>query len=127
MAALVEGVAYCLQDGRFAAAPDSDQRVELGREMQHLPVEDAAVEADAADVRRLVLGRLNGNPPSGIAQGKLDRLERQFAQLQVAGFASPTLTSSARLSPLSARRAIAQRAWIASKKAAGSSGDARMV
>jgi hypothetical protein len=95
--------------------------------MQHLPVEDAAVEADAADVRRLVLGRLNGNPPSGIAQGKLDRLERQFAQLQVAGFASPTLTSSARLSPLSARRAIAQRAWIASKKAAGSSGDARMV
>ena len=56
--------------------------------MQHLPVEDAAIEVDAADVRRLVLGRLNGNPPSGIAQGKLDRLEGQFAQLQVAGFAS---------------------------------------
>jgi len=52
--------------------PGAKQCVEFRREMQHLPVEDADVEADAADVRRLMLGRLHGYPPGGIAQSKLD-------------------------------------------------------
>ena len=40
-------------------------------EMQHLPVEDAAVEADAADVRRLMFGRLHGYPPAGSLKANL--------------------------------------------------------
>lgn len=52
----IEGVAHCFQNGRLAAAPDADQRVQFGREMQRLPVEDATVEVNTADKRPLMLG-----------------------------------------------------------------------
>ena len=78
---LVGAMAASLCAMRAMARARADVSADLSPEVSPevspaaLPVEDAAVEADAADVRRLVLGRLNGNPPSGIAQGKLDRLE----------------------------------------------------
>ncbi len=82
-----EGIAHRLQDGRLAAAPDADERIEFGREVQRLPVEDAAVEVNAANVRCLMLRRLRRDTRGGIAQGELDRLEGQFAQLEITDFA----------------------------------------
>src|SRR5690606_1061165 len=82
----IESVAHCFQNGRLAAAPDADQRVQFRREMQRFPVKDAPVKVNAADVRCEMLGRLRDDPRSRIAQGKLDRIKGQFTQFEVTGF-----------------------------------------